>query len=44
MMRCTLALCLVILTCPHGAGAAEPLPSLNVDLNETSVSGLSSGA
>ena len=44
MILCTLALCLVFLTCPHGSGESERLPSLNVDLDETSVSGLSSGA
>jgi hypothetical protein len=35
---------LAILARPHGAGAAEALVSLRVDLDQTSVSGLSSGA
>jgi poly(3-hydroxybutyrate) depolymerase len=38
-----LSLLLVALVCPI-AGAADPLPSYNVDLGETSVSGISSGA
>ena len=44
MIRWTLAVCLAILASPHVTEATEALPSLNVDLDETSVSGLSSGA
>lgn len=36
--------CLPLLALPLAAGAAAPLPALNIDLNQTSVSGISSGA
>jgi len=44
MIRWILAIHVAVLTLPHAVRAADPLSSFNVDLSQTSVSGLSSGA